>query len=403
MNTTYINPRNLRSSVLLIVLFSLFSCGKHTTTCTPTLLKETQLKTSDELVSGPIFESLKRLDKDHLLLISSNVSKYSSKLYKINTNDYSVIEYPEAINVSLAGAVVSIDDEMLVFSNRSSELEIVDINTWKKIGVVPSQQFFSTHQRIGNYAIVRGRSTAGHIPVLVINLEQQTVEEAFTISQTLQENWRDSMPYTTYMSAAGKPQVIFLDENHSGKLSLVTYDIRSKSVLSEVTLDEYGGLTRRSKPQSVHVNNDNAYIASRDYMSCRRLSDGKLLWEKAFDKPDGRYATTVTDDVIISVTEEHLTCLDAECGKELWQKALNPLGVFWYSIQNNLIVGQDHLMFNHFPIRIDDGHSYWNTLPDFSQDLFTLHRHRPVLDQEKGLIYICKDNVLHEFDLPEHP
>lgn len=400
MNATYNKPRNLSSSVLLIVLFSLFSCGKDTTTYTPTLLKETQLETSDELVSSRIFESLKRLDKDHLLLISSNVSQYSSKLYKINTNDYRVIEYPEAINVSLAEASVSITDGMLAFVNRSSELEIVDINTWEKIGAVPLQLFFSTHQRKGKYAVIRGRTTAGHIPILFIDLEQQTVEEAFRINQTLEEDKWDPIQYATYMTAEGKPQVIFLDENHSGKLSLVTYDIKSKSVLSEVTLDEYGGLTKRSKPQNVYVNSDNAYIASRDYMSCRRLADGKLLWEKAFDKPDGRYATTVTDDVIVSVTEDHLTCLGAECGKELWQKAHNPLGVFWYGVLNNLIVDQDHLMLNHFPIRIDDGHSYWNTLPDLSQDLFTLHRHRPVLDQEKGLIYICKDNVLYEFDLP---
>ena len=146
------------------------------------------------------------------------------------------------------------------------------------------------------------------------------------------------------------------------------------------------------------------YVISADYISCRSLADGALLWS-APSVESASYAVSVFGDKVIAVGERRIEAFDTGDGRlawsiEKWSTHDPSFSVLSWNNQPSISKYGDYLIINLIPIDIRTGHILWNERPDVEGRFKVLQTNHPYVDLNDGVIYYLFEGAMYKWELP---
>ena len=399
-----------RYLLLAYCLFAVLSCTNDDVKpqYEPTLLEVDDFngELQDTVQGNPFrFHALQLLDEQHLL-IRATPPFALSKLYRYNLFDGSILPMEGLIHGDLRRITISKRGDELLLINRDDEVLVIGIENMAVKRRLPIDTHIKRHHVVGSNLYYKNYHTGQHIQVNQFNIDNGNEQVVYKVDRSVERvdvEYPTPLEWEIYESANQTARLLTVDRLPDGQIGLVHYGLAENQLIWQVGLEEFeaaGALP----PKKVVLGENKVYVISADYISCRSLADGALLWS-APSVESASYAISVFGDKVIAVGERRIEAFDTGDGRLAWSiekwSTHDPFfSVLSWNNQPSISRYGDYLIINLIPIDIRTGHILWNERPDVEGRFKVLQTNHPYVDLNDGVIYYLFEGVMYKWELP---
>lgn len=371
-----------------------------------------------DTVQGHSFDyhALQLLDEQYLL-IPATLPFRTSKLYRYNLFDGSILPMEYLIIGDL---------EYTTISEREDELVLIDSDNFKEVLVIgienmmvkrrfPIESFGSYHHMVGSNLYYRNY-TGQHIQIYQLNIDNGEQQVVYNVDRSTEREGGEltaALKWEIYESANQTARLLTIDRLPSGKIGLVHYGLKEDQLIWQVGLEEFeaaGALP----PKEVILGEGQVYAVSDDYISCRSMMDGALIWSIPRMRTetyylasvfDDNYPVSVFDDKVIAVGEDFIEAFDTSDGRLVWSIKRRSTydsssSILDWNKQPSIRKYGNYLIINLIPIDIQTGHILWSKRPEVEGRFKVLQTNHPYVDLNNAVMYYLFEGVMYKWELP---
>ncbi|NBC05687.1 MAG: PQQ-binding-like beta-propeller repeat protein [Bacteroidetes bacterium] len=400
-----------RYLLLAYCLAAVLSCTKEDVKpqYEPVLLDTIDLNTKLTDPGGIILHALQPWDEEYLLIHETAVSHYSS-LYSYRLSDGKVTPMGEEVYRDLINdANISKRGDEIVLIGRYDGVEILvvgleDMSVKRRFPLrYPIDPIGGFHHLVGPNLYYKNYS-GQNIQINQINIDDGELQVVYNVDRSAERvdgEYTTPLKWEIYESVNQTARLLTVDRLPDGQIGLVHYELAENQLIWQVGLEEFEAAGAVS-PKTVLLGENQVYVIADDYISCRSLSDGALIWSNPRTAADANHLVRVFGDKLISVGEELIEAFDTSDGRLVWSLQENyALWLFWNSAQLSMVNYGDYLILNCFPIDIRTGHVLWSERPEMQGlNIYTRNNNIPYVDLNQKVLYYLKDAILYKWELP---
>ena len=400
-----------RYLLLIFCLAAVLSCTKEDVKpqYEPVLLDTIDLNTKLRDPGGIILHTLQQLDEEHLLIRETVVSHYSA-LYSYRLSDGKVTPMGEEIYRDLRDANISKRGDEIVLIGRYDRGEVLvvgleDMSVKRRFPLYfPTGPSSGFHHLVGPNLYYKNYSAGQNIQIYQINIDDGELRVVYNVDSSAERvdgEYTTPLKWEIYESANQTPRLLTIDRLPNGQIGLVHYGLAENQLIWQVGLEEFEAAGAVS-PKTVILRENQVYVIADDYITCRSLSDGALIWSNPRTAAGASHLVRVFGDKIISVGDELIEAFDTSDGRLIWSLQENyALRLSWNSAQLSMVNYGDYLILNRFPIDIRTGHVLWSERPEVQGlEVYTNSNNIPYVDLNQKVLYYLKDATLYKWELP---
>jgi hypothetical protein len=379
----------------------------------PILLEADDLNGSlQDTVQGYAFQfhALQILDEQYLL-IRATLPFALSRLYRYNLFDGSILPMEELIHGDLRYITISNHGDELVLVNRDSEVLVIDIESMMVKHRFPTEHAISyKHHHLVASSLYYRSYMGQQIQVNQLNLESGEESVLYTVDRSVEKEGNEFatlLEWEIYESANQMAHLLTIDRLSGGQIGLVHYGLAENQLIWQVGLEEFEA-AEALPPKKVVLKENKVYVISDDYISCRFLADGALIWSTpriASEATPGNYSpynypVSIFEDMVIAAGEDYIEAFHTADGRLAWSVQDVSSDVLNWSRQPSVSRHGDYLMVNLIPIDIRTGHILWNERPDIEGPVKILQTNHPYIDLDDAVVYYLFEGIMYKWQLP---